>query len=161
MINLKAIKRKEYRADDLAALESVLSDAWDKSRSVESETIVDLEKHLWLANASAATISIGFLQSKPVVSNLQYYGAWSFIFGIILLVIVKYLSEYFCSRDRSRLQDAKSKFDANEVTDIVFDGIRDNVYRRLNLAYRIFKYGSGFMFVLGLILMVQSIKIAL
>ncbi len=161
MINLKDIKRKDYSADDLTKLEAVLSDSWNTSRTIESETIVDLEKHLWLANAAAATISIGFIQSKPVVCNLQYYGAWSFILGIIMLVVVKYLSEYFCSRDKARLQDAKSKFDADEVTDMVFDGIRDNIYKNLNLAYRILKYGSGLVFILGLIFMVQSAKIAL
>ena len=161
MINLKDKKRKEYSSDALKKLEAVISDSWDKSRAVESETIVDLEKHLWIANAAAATISVGFIQSKAEVSNLHYYGAWSFILGIILLVIMKFLSEYFCSRDRSRLQNAKSRFDADEATDLVFDEIRDGTYNKLKIAYICLKYGSGGMFILGLVLIVQGVKIAL
>jgi hypothetical protein len=162
MINLRNIKRKDYSSDDLEKLKITIADSLDKSRVIESETIVDLEKHLWLANAAAATISISFISKKDVVvTSLQYYGSWSFIIGIIMLVVVKFLSEYFCSRDRSRLQAAKSKFDADEVTDMIFDEVRDRFYRTLKYVYIGLKYGSGAMFIIGLVFMVQGVKITL
>ena len=94
--NLQNKKRSSYEENELEQLEVVLNDYWDKSRALVSETIVDLEKHLWLANAAAATISIGYIQANDDVPQLQLCGAWSFIIGIILLVIMKFVSAYLC-----------------------------------------------------------------
>jgi hypothetical protein len=44
--NLQDKKRSAYAEDDLAKFEAVLADYRDKSRSLESETVNDLEKHL-------------------------------------------------------------------------------------------------------------------
>ena len=74
MFNLQNKKRSNYSADDLAKLDASLSDYWDKSRALESETVNDFEKHLWLANGAAATVSIGFIQAKTMVTLWQYRG---------------------------------------------------------------------------------------
>lgn len=128
MFNLQNKKRSAYSEADLAKLYVNLSDYWDKSRKLESETVVDLEKHLWLANGAAATAAIGFIQAKTAVSFWQYAGAWAFVSGILVLVILKYLSAYNSSRDPYRFQDAKSCFDANETTDEVFRNVRDKTF---------------------------------
>lgn len=124
MFNLKGKKRSEYSADDLARLEQTLADYWDKSRELESHTVSDLEKHLWLANGAAATATIGFIQARSVVPWPQYTGAWLFVVGILCLVVLKFVSATNSSRDRCRFQGAKSRFDDDEVTDDIFRGIR-------------------------------------
>jgi len=152
VFNLQDKKRSEYSPDDLSRFEASLADYWEKSRSLESHTVNDLEKHLWLANGAAATISIGFIQSKPVISCWQYSGAWIFVIGIAALVFLKYISAYNSSRDRCRFQDAKSRFDAEEVTDHIFRTVRDRRFTLLKQTYLALQRGAGAAFVVGLIL---------
>jgi hypothetical protein len=120
VFNIQGKKRSLYCHDDLEKLDAILADFWDKSRALESNTVADLEKHLWLANGAAATATIGFIQAKTNVSIWQYAGAWTFVIGIIVLVLLKYVSAKNTARDRYRFQDAKSRFDGDEVSDEVF-----------------------------------------
>lgn len=149
MFNLQNKKRSAYSAADLANLDASLSDYWDKSRKLESETVIDLEKHLWLANGAAATAAIGFIQAKAIVPFWQYIGAWVFVSGILVLVILKYVSAFNSSRDRYRFQDAKSRFDADEITDEVFRGVRDKTFSILKKAYLVLQWLSGAAFIAG------------
>lgn len=150
-VNLQEKKRSAYSAGDLAKLEESLDDYWDKSRDLETETVSDLEKHLWLANAAAATISIGFIQAKPILAMWQYSGAWAFVVGILFLIILKFVSALNSSRDRYRFQEAKSKFDAEEETDHVFRGVRDQTFRTLKSSYLFLQWASGIAFIEGCI----------
>lgn len=162
MINLQNKKRSEYERDlDLSDIEEMSKDYWNKSRDTETQTIEDLEKHLWLANAAAATVSIGYIQAKDVVYLSQYYGAWAFISGILMLVVMKYVSKINSSRDRYRLQDAKSKFDAEEVTDYVFRDVRDKTFNFLTKSYLVLQYGAGIAFISGCILTLIGVSNAL
>lgn len=149
MNNLQNKKKRDYSECEIARLEESLSDYWDKSRNSESETIKDLEKHLWLANGAALIATIGFIQARIIVPYWQYAGAWAFGVGILMLIILKYLSALNSSRDRYRFQDAKSRFDANEVTDYVFRTIRDTRFRILKNSYLILQWGAGFAFITG------------
>lgn len=151
-------KRSAYSADDIAKLEASHCDYWDKSRVLESETVADLEKHLWLANGAAATASIGFIQAKIVVSLWQYAGAWAFVFGILFLVIMKYVSSLNSSRDRYRFQDAKSRFDADEITDHVFLNVRDRTFYVLKFAYLSLQWGAGVAFITGSIFTLIGVR---
>jgi len=152
MINLKNKKRSEYERDgDLPDIEEMSKDYWNKSRETETKTIEDLEKHLWLANGAAATVTIGYIQSKDIVCSSQYYGAWAFVFGILMLVVMKYVSSINGSRDRHRFQDAKSRFDAGEVTDYVFKEVRDSTFTVLRQSYLMLQYGAGVAFIVGCI----------
>ena len=160
MFNLQDKKCSAYSAADLAKLETSLTDYWDKSRALESETVVDLEKHLWLANGAAATASIGFIQAKAVVSLWQYAGAWAFLSGILFLVVLKYVSASNSSRDRYRFQDAKSRFDADEITDHVFRKVRDTTFRVLKYAYLILQWGAGAAFIAGSIFPLIGVRCA-
>ena len=152
MFNLQNKKRRAYAAADLAKLDATLADYWDKSRASESKTINDLEKYLWLANGAAATISIGYIQAKTSVPLWQYIGAWTFVVGILLLVVMKFVSSLNASRDRYRFQHAKSRFDAGEVTDDVFRTVRDFTFRALNRFYLLLQWGAGVAFIAGAIL---------
>jgi hypothetical protein len=144
LINLKGKKRSAYEQDgDLSEIEEVLKDYWDTSRTLETKSIEDLEKYLWLANAAAVAISIGYIEKSHSPSFFQYFGAWSFVVGIMMLVLMKYVSAYISSRDRRRFQEAKSKFDADELSDIVFKEIRDNRHFMLQKLYLRLQQGSG------------------
>lgn len=162
MINLQNKKRSEYMKDgDLLDVEEISKDYWNKSRETETKTIEDLEKHLWLANAAAATVSIGYVQTKELVCQSQYYGAWAFVSAILMLVVMKYVSSINSSRDRYRFQDAKSQFDAEEVTDFVFKDVRDKTFNVLKKSYLLLQYGAGLAFILGCILTLIGVKSAL
>lgn len=162
IINFQNKKRSDYEHDgDLPDIEAISKDYWNKSRDTETHTIEDLEKHLWLANGAAATISIGYIQAKDIVCSSQYYGAWAFISGILMLVIMKYVSSINSSRDRYRFQDAKSKFDAEEVTDYVFKDVRDKTFYALKKSYLFLQYGAGAAFILGSMLTLIGVSNAL
>jgi hypothetical protein len=151
-INTQNKKRSTYSAADLAKLEASIDDYWDKSRDLESETVNDLEKHLWLANGAAATVAIGYVQAKAIVPLWQYAGAWSFVVGVLLLVVMKFVSSVNSSRDRFRLQGARSRFDADEVTDDVFGTVRDRTFRILKGAYLVLQWSAGVAFIVGAVL---------
>ncbi len=143
-------KRSAYSANELAALERDLDDYWQYSRKKESEAVVDLEKHLWLANGAAATASVGFVQAASAVSSWQVAGAWAFIVGIVALVILKFVSEFQASRMRNRVQDAKMRFDANQVSDLVFKDFRDKTFEVTRHIYLGLRWGAGIAFIVGL-----------
>jgi hypothetical protein len=158
MIPIQNKKYSKYSSDELARLENQLADYSDKSRSMESETLVDLDKHLWLANGAAATISIGFVQAADEIAFLQYWGCWSFIFGIVLLVVQKNFSTWTSSRDRFRFDEARMQFYKDERTDEVFGEVRDRKLRLLNILDRSLKKGAGLTFVAGLVLTMVGIQ---
>jgi len=159
MINLQNKTHSEYERDrDLPDIEEMSKDYWSKSCDTETQTIEDLEKHLWLANAVAATASIGYIQAKDIICQSQYYGAWAFISGILMLVVMKYVSSVNSSRDRSRFQDAKLRFDAEEVTDYVFKDVRDKTFSTLKKSYLFLQYGAGVAFISGCILTLIGVQ---
>jgi hypothetical protein len=161
MINLQNKKRSDYQKDgDLPALEEVLKDYWDVSRTLETKSIEDLEKYLWLANAAAVTVSIGYIQKADSVSCFQYCGAWTFIIAILMLIIIKYVSAINSSRDRHLFQEAKSKFDADEVSDFIFKDIRgDRTFGNLRKLYLCLQYGAGLAFVGGCVLTLLGVML--
>lgn len=152
-VNLQDKKRSAYAPADLAKLHASLDDYWNRSRDDESRTIADLEKHLWLANGAAATVAIGYIQAaKTAVPISQHLGAWAFVIGILTLLVMKFVSSLNSSRDRYRFQDAKSRFDADEVTDHIFRTVRDRPFKFLKGAYLVLQWSAGLAFVAGAIL---------
>jgi len=152
VINLQNKGYTDYKRDgDLAKLERTLDDYWDQSRATDTAATVDLEKHLWLVNGAAATITIGFVQAADKTVKGQHIGAWFFVFGIILLIGLKFVSATNSSRDAARFREARSKFEASEVTDYEFRNVRDRVFRRLRITYLALLYGSVIAFVIGCI----------
>ena len=137
--------------------EKVLIDYLDKSRELESQSINDLEKHLWLANAAAATITIGYIQSKPEVHCLQLIGGWAFILGIIFLMLMKFVSAFNSSRDRRKFQEASSNITENNCKKKMQE-IKDKTFHRLRWVYLILQYSSGFLFIAGCILILLGIN---
>lgn len=158
MLKLHGKKRSAFSSDELAALEKHSADYWEKSRSLESETIKDLEKHLWLANGAAATVSVGFVQAATTVPISQYVGACAFVGGILALILMKFVSAANSLRDRYRFQDAKHRFDTELVTDHVFESVRDRVFDWGKRAYLMLQWTSGIAFVTGLILTLVGVR---
>jgi hypothetical protein len=160
MINLQNKKGSAYQKDgDLLALEEMLKDYWDKSRTLETKSIEDLEKYLWLANAAAVTVSIGYIQKACAASLFQYCGAWASIVGILMLIIMKYVSVLNSSMDRHRFQEAKYNFDANEVSDFIFKDMRDRTFGNLRKLYLCLQYCAGLAFVAGCVLTLLCVMI--
>jgi hypothetical protein len=150
----------EYSHDELSRLEGWLDDYWQKSRSFETESINDLEKHLWLANAAAATISIGYLQAADQASLWQILGSWSFVVGILFLVGLKFVSSWAASRERSRFEAARARFYRGETKDSAFVEIRDNKHLLLKNIYLALQYGAGIAFLAGLVLTLVGVASA-
>jgi hypothetical protein len=158
MINLRDKDIEWYRSSgELEKIEAVLNDYWDNSRKLESEAIIDLEKHLWIVNSTAATLLIAYLQTKEATTNWQAFSAASFILEIVFLFFLKYVSAYNSSRVRSRFETAKSKFQAGEATDFVFKTVRDRKFSIVKSVYTLLQIGSGFLFVAGLVLLLAGI----
>ncbi len=141
----------------LEAFQITLDDYLDNSRRSESESIVDLEKHIWLLNSGAATLLIGYLQTQNQISCWQLYAACSFVLGVVIFFILKYISLPLTSRDRVRFQEAYSKFLYGEVTDMIFKSVRDKTSKYLNRTYVTLQFLSGFMFILGLLLLLAGV----
>ncbi|WP_106225637.1 hypothetical protein [Legionella pneumophila] len=138
-------------------LENALVDYWDKSRALESRTIDDLEKHLWLVNSAAATITIGFIQSKNGVHCLQLIGGWAFVLGIISLLCMKFMAAINSSRDRKRFQEVSPEITEDNFEEKMRE-IKDTTFHRLRWMYLILQYGSGILFIGGCILILLGIN---
>ena len=78
-----------------------------------------------------------------------------------MLVVMKYVSSMNNSRDRSRFQEAKSRFDAEKATDLVFKEVRDKTFTNLKKTYLLLQYGAGAAFISGCILTLIGVKNAL
>ncbi len=151
MINLSDKDIDWYKSSgNLEQIEAMIQDYWDNSRRVESESITDLEKHLWVVNSTAATLLLGYLQTEETVKDFQAYSAASFIIGIVFLFLLKFISAYSTSRDRIRFQIASSKFQAGDATDSIFHSVRDKKSSIINGTYKFLQRSSGFFFVAGL-----------
>ena len=155
---MEAKHRNEYAEEELIELKTRLTDYWDKSRNRESESVNDLEKHLWLANGAGAAASVNFIITNTAFNNYQWLGSCSFIAGLVFLISLKFLSAHIASRDRYRFQDAKNKFDAGKEKAAIFDGIRDKFFSWLHCLYIWLQRLAGLTFLLGLVLTLLGIK---
>jgi len=129
-----------------------LDDYWNRTRDAETESINDLEKHLWLANGGALVISLGFLQTNELVDRLQFYGAWCFCLGILTLVIMKFLLAHISSRGRFRFQEATKKIEDGEDSELSLKNIRDKPFKILNKSYNYLQRFVGLCFLTGCVL---------
>lgn len=150
---LRPILKKLRSAFTEAEYEDVQewADDWfEHARLKEGKTIDDLEKHLWLGNAAALTLSGGlFSLGRPAPPQKLVDGLELFVLGLAILVILKYLSVLISSRDRYRMQDAFLRFERELVTDEVFSNIRDAKFKLLRFVYLVLQYGAGLTFLIG------------
>jgi hypothetical protein len=162
MVNLHDKNRSAYSLDELARLEKSLEVYWTRMADLETSTVVDLEKHLWIANGAAATAAVAFVQERGFVSLGQHAGAWAFACGLLSLVVLKFLSAYMSSRELARFHEAKSQFDAEERTDFVFreEELRDATAQYLKKAYLWCLYVAGTAFVVGIVLTLVGVACA-
>jgi hypothetical protein len=158
MINLNDKDIDWYKSSgNIEKIDAMIQDYWDNSRRMESETIVDLEKHLWVVNSTAATLLLGYLQTKDMITNWQAFSATAFILGIVFLFFLKFVSAYNSSRDRYQFQEASSKFQAGEVTDFIFKSVPDKQFLIVKGMYKWLQIGSGVLFVTGLVLLLVGV----
>jgi hypothetical protein len=157
-------KRNAYSAKELDALEVFLDDYLLNSRNAESQAVESLERHLWLANGAGATAAVGFIQAakaaKLAVSSWQFAGAWLFIAGIAVLVVLKFISEAQSSRMRFRFQHAAIEFEANRASDFVFCKLRDETFTFMHRIYLALRFTAGITFLGGLVVTLIGLRSA-
>lgn len=148
-------KRIDMSTEELSHLEAYMNDYENRSRDLESHATNDLEKYLWLGNAAGIAISGIYIQSaKTAIAHTLYWGVGFLLFGLIVLVLLKYLSAFISSRDRFRFQMAKMQFETGKETDAVLDinVIHDKKFRCLRRIYLVSIYGVGLLFICGCVL---------
>ena len=145
------------QAGELKRTQDWLKSDFDRSREHETQSINDLEKTLWLANAGAATITIGFITNTDQPNIFQFYGCASFVLAIIILLLMKIVSAINASRDRNRRQDCSDKFFTQNKPISFLGTIRDKWYRRLKFTYLSLKGLSICLFLAGCIITLISV----
>lgn len=152
--------KRDYTDRELDELQKDIDIYNSKSLEHETKTIDDFIKNLSIANTTAATVSIGYLQTiKDNVIPNQYHGSICFVIGIICILILMIISEINASRTRYRFQDAKNKFDANQVMAHEFDLINDCKSNLMRWITIILRYLSFILFIVGLILFLMSVNV--
>jgi len=135
----------------LGEVEKWLRDDFDRARELESRLINEMDKSLWLANAGAATVSIGFITSAKSASILQFVGCSSFVIAIICLLAMKLVGETNASRDRARRHVATNKFFEENLQISILGNIRDSWFKRFAWAFKVLKASATILFVAGCI----------
>lgn len=132
-----------------AEFEKWLHEEFDKARTLESKTIEQVEKTLWLANSGAATVTIGFITTAKVATTLQFVGCAMFVVAIVCLVLMNVVGETNASRDRARRQKASELLLKEDRAISTLGKIRDPWFKRLALAYKALKMSVIVLFVAG------------
>ena len=131
---------------------------FEKIAANETESIKDFQKHLWLVNSTAATISIGIMQANGVKNSYQFWGAAAFIFGVITLLVFKSNSEIITSRERSRYQKILDYILSDAVAIQEKFKLRDRVFNYFRYTLIVIRVLSVFSFVVGLLLHLYAFK---
>ncbi len=159
MYSIKSgVKINELNESDLKEYLDYKRDYFEKAADRESKSIDDLINHLWIANGAAATASISIIQNKGVTDSFQYWGACCFIFGLIALLIFKYLSEWIVSRDRFRFQYIINEISNRRINVDSIMNVRDrhqNIARLFLIALRLL---AGSSFIVGLSMTLYSFR---
>ena len=148
----------DLEKSDLDNYEKFKKDYSEKSTKKESESIDDLIKHLWIVNGASSTISIGMIQSKGVTDSFQFWATFSFVFGLIVLLIFKFISEFIASRDRYRFYKIIQEIENERIEVDAITTIRDrfsNVCRNILICIRVI---SGACFIAGLSMMLYAFR---
>lgn len=133
----------------LSEVETWLREELDRARELETHLISEVDKYLWLANAGAATVSIGYITTAKTASYLQFFGCTLFIVAIICLLVMKLVGETNASRDRSRRQAATNKFFKENLKMSTLGEIRDSWFTRLAWSYKTLKATASVLFIAG------------
>lgn len=141
----------------LGDIEKSLADNFDRAKDSETQAINEFEKSLWLANSGAATVTIGYITTAESPTLLQFYGCLSFVGAIMVMLSMRFLSEYIASRDRARRQVASEKFFTENLPMSTLNKIRDNTFNSMANTYKVLKISAGVLFLSGCILTLLGI----
>lgn len=144
--------REEFEKEGgLTGVEAWLNQDFDRARDIETQMITEFDKSLWLANAGAATVSIGFITSAQSASIMQFMGSVLFVVAIICLLLMRFAGETNASRDRIRRQEATRKFFGENSRISILGTIRDSWFKRLAWCYKTLKASAAILFIAGCI----------
>lgn len=163
MVKLYNKKISKYSPKELEELRVYITDYENFARDKESKTAEDVEKYLWLGNAAALAVSGTYIQlMRATGTKVLYVGIGLFIAGLLLLLILKFLSAHISSRDRYRFQCARMKFESDEEPDLVIsiDKVRDGTFSRLRKAYHLIVRTVGVLFIGGCIVVIVGLAMA-
>lgn len=163
MVRLYDKKISKYSPKELEELNVYITDYENFARDKESKSAEDIEKYLWLGNAAALAISGTYIQLMHATgSKIFYAGIGLFVVGLLLLLILKFLSGYISSRDRYRFQCARMKFEADQETDLALsiNKVRDNTFSCLRKAYHFIVRTAGALFMGGCIIVIVGLAMA-
>ena len=146
------------KAGELNHVKDWLGKDFDRARDAETAAINDFDKAIWLANAGAATVSIGFITSGWALSPMQFYGASAFVLALILLLVARFTAELNASRDRYRRQSASDFFFTKGLPISSLHAIRDTKFKTLKWSTVFLRYTAGILFVAGCIMTLAAFQ---
>ncbi len=135
-----------------------LENDFDRARDTETAAINDFDKAVWLANAGAATVSIGFITSGGMLAPVQFYGASAFVVALVLLLVARFTAELNASRDRYRRQDASDRFFTKDLPISSLRAIRDRKFKALKWSTLLLRYTAGILFLAGCIMTLAAFR---
>ena len=156
-------KLSGYGQQELDEMKAYIADYENHARDKESKSAEDVEKYLWLGNAGALAVSGTFIQLAHATGNkILYFGIGLFLVGLLLLLILKFLSAYISSRDRYRFQCARMMFETDKETDLILslDKIRDKTFHHLRKIYHIIVKIVGMLFIAGCVVTIIELAMA-
>ena len=146
------------KAGELDRARAWLEKDFDRARDAEMAAINDFDKAVWLANAGAATVSIGFITSGRVLAPIQIYGAYAFVVAFVLLLVARFAAELNASRDRYRRQNASERFFMEGLPVSSLHAIRDTKFKTLKWSTLFLRYAAGVLFVAGCIMTLAAFR---
>lgn len=130
---------------------------FDRARDLESQSVNELEKSLWLVNSGAATVTLGYLTTAGSPSYVQFLGCGSFVIAIVSLLLMRIVSALNASRDRNRRQAMSEKFFTDNLPISSLEKIRDTRFQVLRWTYIILKFSAAVLFVVGCLLTLKGV----
>jgi len=146
------------KAGELDRAREWLEKDFDQARNAETAAINDFDKAVWLANAGAATVSMGFITARGVLAPIQFYGASAFVVALVLLLVARFTAELNASRDRYRRQDASDRFFTKGLPISSLQTIRDTKFKSLKWSTLLFRYAAGVLFLAGCVMTLLAFR---
>ena len=126
-----------------------LKSDFDRARDLETRSLDELEKSLWLSNAGAATVTIGYLTASNNPTYIQFLGCCMFVAAIISLMLMRIISATNASRDRYRRQSLSDRFFTENRPISSLAEIRDRTFHVLKFGYLSLKVLAASLFIAG------------
>ena len=151
-------KHHQLMPDELDEYKQIKRDYYDKATERETKSIEDFIKHLWIVNGASASLSIGFIQSKGVFDSFQFYGACSFVLGLIVLLIFKFVHEIISSYDLHRFQTVIGEIENNRIPVDSLRNIRNKPFKIAKHFFLVARIFAAICFIVGLCMTLYAFR---